>query len=118
MQPSAVTRRLPAPCARRERYELSLMPGSSNEADGEAAPRPERYSFARCRRPLPAARMAALGVPLPEGERTVVHSDLAWEEIQWGTSGVSLRGQLYPLVRIHFTPQTAHQGAAKAGGAQ
>jgi hypothetical protein len=34
--------------------------------------------------------------------------------LQWGTNGVSLRGQLVPLVRIHFTPQTGKPAAAAA----
>ena len=55
-----------------------------NDADGAAAAAPERYRFARCTRPLPAAVMRKLGVPLPEGERQVVHDDLGWEEIQVG----------------------------------
>ena len=76
----------------RERFELAHLPAASNEADGEAAaaagaagaPAAERYRFSRCRRPLSAAVMAKLGVPLPEGERTVLHDDLGWEEIQVG----------------------------------
>lgn len=73
----------------RERFELALISaGGVNEADGEAAGGgPERYRFSRCRRPLPAALMEKLGVPLPEGERTVLHDDLAWEEIQVGLGG-------------------------------
>ena len=130
----------------------------------------ERYRFSHCRRPLPAALMQKLGVPLPEGERAVLHDELAWEEIQvciyrqrwraqpsaacgvllgaelhatagtkgpsspgppslarlspcarldlsrlqWGPTGVSVRGQLFPLVRIHFTIQTGKPGAAPA----
>ena len=34
--------------------------------------------------------------------------------LQWGTNGVSLRGQVFPLVRIHFTPQTGKPAAAAA----
>ncbi|KAI7846188.1 hypothetical protein COHA_000258 [Chlorella ohadii] len=90
----------------KERFELALSSPAANEADGEAAGGGERYRFSRCTRPLPAALMAKLGVPLPEAERSVLHEDLSWEEIQWGANGVSLRGQLYPLVRIHFMPQT------------
>lgn len=26
--------------------------------------------------------------------------------VQWGANGISLRGQLFPLVRIHFMTQT------------
>ena len=82
----------PLRTACRERFELAHLPAASNEADGEAAaaagasgaPAVERYRFSRCRRPLPAAVMAKLGVPLPEGERTVLHDDLGWEEIQVG----------------------------------
>lgn len=74
-----------APTCRRERFELALASGG-NEADGEAAAgggaAAERYRFSRCRRALPAALMAKLGVPLPEGEREVLHEGLAWEEIQ------------------------------------
>lgn len=41
--------------------------------------------------------------------------------LQWGPNGVSVRGQLFPLVRIHFTPQTGKPGAgapAPAAAAQ
>ncbi|PRW57876.1 zinc finger CCCH domain-containing 13-like [Chlorella sorokiniana] len=91
----------------KERFELALASPAGNEADGEAAGGGERYRFSRCKRPLPAAVMSKLGVPLPESERSVLHEGLSWEEIQWGANGVSLRGQLFPLVRIHFMPQTA-----------
>ncbi|EFN57219.1 hypothetical protein CHLNCDRAFT_143678 [Chlorella variabilis] len=106
----------------RERFELAHLPAAGgaaggNEADGEAAggAAAERYRFSRCSRALPAAVMQKLGLPLPEGERTVLHDDLGWEEIEWGISGVSMRGQLYPLVRIHFIPLTAKTAA---GGGQ
>ena len=105
------------PPPRRERFELALAAGS-NEADGEAAGGGgERYRFSRCRRPLPAALMAKLGVPLPEAERQVLHDGLAWEEIQWGPSGVSLRGQLHPLVRCHFMPQAVQPAGDAAAPA-
>lgn len=38
--------------------------------------------------------------------------------LQWGPTGVSLRGQHYPLVRIHFTPQTGKPGAGASAPAQ
>jgi hypothetical protein len=61
------------------------VPGPpANEADGEAPPAEERYRFARCSRPLPAAAMARLGVPLPDGETSTLHEGLSWEEIQVG----------------------------------
>lgn len=85
--PGAADPCTPCPAPRRERFELALASpgGGGNEADGGssgAGAGSERYRFSRCRRPLPAAAMAKLGVPLPEGERSVVHDDLAWEEIQ------------------------------------
>ena len=87
--------RLPPP--RRERFELAHLPAAGgaaggNEADGEAAggAAAERYRFSRCSRALPAAVMQKLGLPLPEGERTVLHDDLGWEEIEVGRRCVCL----------------------------
>ncbi|KAL4425450.1 hypothetical protein ABPG75_009466 [Micractinium tetrahymenae] len=107
----------------KERFELAHLPPAAaaggNEPDGEAgAPPPaERYRFSRCRRALPAAAMLRLGVPLPAAEREVLQDDLSWEDIEWGPTGVSVRGQLYPLVRIHFTPQTGKPGAGASAPA-
>ncbi|KAI3434832.1 hypothetical protein D9Q98_002887 [Chlorella vulgaris] len=101
----------------RERFELARIPPSGNEADGEVAGGGggERYRLSRCKRPLAAAVMARLGVPLPANERTVLLDDLAWGEIEWGLTGVTLRGTHYPLARLHFMPQTAKTAA---GGGQ
>jgi hypothetical protein len=77
---------------RRERFELARIPPSGNEADGEVAGGGgERYRLSRCKRPLAAAVMARLGVPLPASERTVLLDDLAWGEIEVGgcVAGVS-----------------------------
>lgn len=79
---------------RRERFELARIPPSGNEADGEVAGGGggERYRLSRCKRPLAAAVMARLGVPLPANERTVLLDDLAWGEIEvsgWLVAGLS-----------------------------
>ena len=40
------------------------------------------YRWARCRRPMPQAKMWAAGVPLPEGHLEVLKPGLAWEDMQ------------------------------------
>lgn len=106
------------------RYELSQVDGGAEEAAaaapsgsedggggpgaspacGAAGPSQPHYRWARVRRPLPLRRMRALGLPLPAPEHVeVLHPALAWEDLAWGPAGVVVKGQLVPIVRVHFT---------------
>ena len=78
------------------------------------------YRWARVLRPLPLRRMRALGLPLPApAEVEVIHPALAWEDLAWGPAGVVVKGELVPVVRVHFTarcpPGSGADGTAGGG---
>jgi hypothetical protein len=79
--------------------------GDGDNGDGSAATASGQphYRWARVRRPLPLRRMRALGLPLPSEEVEVLHPALAWEDLAWGPAGVLVKGELVPIVRVHFT---------------
>jgi len=78
-----------------DRYEVSRV----GVVDGV-----EHFRFARCKRALPGKSMRAVGVPLAEIEREVLQDGVQWEELEWSHNAVTIRGDKYPLVRIHFMP--------------
>lgn len=63
----------------KQRYELSRVPLPEGSEEGVS---PDKYRFCVCKRPLLAAAMRAMGVPLPEDEKALLHDDLAWEAIK------------------------------------
>ncbi|KAK9824100.1 hypothetical protein WJX72_007737 [[Myrmecia] bisecta] len=81
-----------------QRYELSRVT-SSEGAETQA----EQYRWARCTSILPLSKMWSVGLPLPAEHLQVLHANLAWEDCQWSVSGGVVKGQFYPLVRLHFT---------------
>lgn len=93
------------------RFELARV--APPPAAGGEAPA-ERYRFSACRRPLTARRARAAGVPLPAAEREALHEGVEWEELQWGPTAVVLRGQAYPLARLHFVPLELEEDEAAA----
>jgi hypothetical protein len=114
------------------RFELSQVDGpatgggggSGSDEDaavpGASPPTQPHYRWARVRRPLPLRRMRALGLPLPApAEVEVTHPALAWEDLAWGPAGVVVRGELVPIVRVHFTarcpPGSGADGTAGGG---
>lgn len=89
------------------RFELTRVPTPEEAAPADqAAPTDveDHYRFARCAVPEPWQRMKALGVPLSEGQITVLYPDLSWEELEWTQQGVHIRGQFFQLVRLRFVP--------------
>lgn len=77
-----------------ERFELSKKDERKN---GE-----ELYSLAKCLKIQSCKEIRALGLPLPSSEKSVIHDGLLWEELQWGTHAVVVRGTAYPIVRVQF----------------
>jgi len=83
------------------RYQVSRsLP--TEDASGSGTPAKEMYVFARCKAPLPSTLMHRVGVPLPAHTLEVVQTGVDWEELQWGTSQLHLRGHEYQLKRLHF----------------
>ncbi|KAK9828391.1 hypothetical protein WJX81_002975 [Elliptochloris bilobata] len=84
----------------RTRYELSRnAPPPDTPPD---APHTETYRWARCKEAAPLPRLRCVGLPLPEALLDVLEPALAWEDLQWSQLGVSVRGKLYQVVRLHF----------------
>jgi len=68
----------------------------------------DTYSFSQVLNPQAMDRRAleGHGVPLPKNLVKVLHSDVDWEDIQWGPCYLRLRGVEYPLVRLQYMPLT------------
>lgn len=73
-----------------ERFELARLEGK------------ELFRFSKCKRILPEKSLRKLGLPLPENERTVLHDQLLWEDVSWGTSAVTIKEEAYNLARVKF----------------
>lgn len=76
------------------RYELA--PKGTNDA-GE-----EEFVFSKCMSVLSCKEYRAVGVPLPNSEKIILHDNVLWEEIQWGVHDVYVRGDKYSMVRMQF----------------
>lgn len=77
------------------RYEVSKA--TDGKEGGE-----ECYRFSKCKKALSSTALRETGVPMPDKEKEVLHDMLKWEELQWGQNSVIVRGEKYPLLRIHF----------------
>lgn len=68
----------------------------------------DTYSFSQVLSPHDMDRRAleAHGVPLPAEQVKVLHSDVDWEELEWGPCYLRLQGIEYPLVRLQYVPLT------------
>lgn len=73
------------------RYELSRQ-----DADAEL------YVLSKCTSILSCKEYKAAGVPLPKSMKTVLEDGLQWEEIKFSNSGVSIRGNTLPIMRLQF----------------
>lgn len=85
------------------RYELSIMGQDGENESGE------KFRWSRCKRPMTAREMQIVGVPLPNEHKEVLAEGLLWEELVWGPTSVIVKGEKYPLIRIHFMDIEAPQ---------
>mmetsp|Transcript_18237 Transcript_18237/g.58995 ORF Transcript_18237/g.58995 Transcript_18237/m.58995 type:complete len:415 (+) Transcript_18237:69-1313(+) len=92
----------------KERFELSRMDSGAGGEEEE-----DVYRWARCIKPLTLSAMREQGVPLPPSHVEVLKTDILWEDLLWGPTGVSVQGSEYKLQRLHFMERKA----AGAGGA-
>eukprot|EP00208_Stichococcus_sp_RCC1054_P006746 CAMPEP_0206141198 /NCGR_PEP_ID=MMETSP1473-20131121/12087_1 /ASSEMBLY_ACC=CAM_ASM_001109 /TAXON_ID=1461547 /ORGANISM="Stichococcus sp, Strain RCC1054" /LENGTH=369 /DNA_ID=CAMNT_0053535663 /DNA_START=229 /DNA_END=1338 /DNA_ORIENTATION=+ len=107
----------------RQRYELSRVP---TPAGGEPNER-DVYRWARCP-PLSAAAMRAAGTPLPAAQVQDAVTGLAWEDFQWGPTGVHVDGSkgsgsdgkdhFYTLARAHFVSCREPADSSAAAGSK
>lgn len=81
----------------KKRYELSYAQGKEGEED--------RFKWAVSKKPLPLEDTIKAGVPLPKANIDVVEDDLRWDEIQWGSNAVIVRGKEYGVVRLQYIPR-------------
>ena len=86
-----------------ERYELCAEKSSS-----QSQPAPT-YAFARVAKPhsVDRATLSQLGAPMPQNTKTLIADGIDWEELQWGTSYLRLRGVDYSLANLLFVPRSA-----------
>ena len=56
----------------------------------------EAYRWAVCKDPLPLAEMRHVGIPLPAKHVDVLHSSLAWEDLQVRTFAQPCTGCIHP----------------------
>lgn len=94
----------------RERYELSYQPLGEQEERQQ-----DLYQLARCKCALPLATMKKLGVPMPASEVEVLQSGVAWDEFKWSNLTMTVRGQSYQIMRMHFHGNSK-PGSGGAGG--
>ena len=73
------------------RYELSRQ-----DADAEL------FILAKCNSILSCKEYKTAGVPLPKSMKTVIESGLQWEEIKFSNSGVMIRENTLPIMRLQF----------------
>lgn len=91
----------------KERFELSrvaqLPSDSTKDTNANVL-----YRWARVRTPhiMDAHSLAKMDVPLTEERITVLYSDLRWEEIQWGTDSVCVRGTKYSIWNCQYHKRT------------
>lgn len=81
-----------------KRYELSCVQGKEGVED--------RFKWAASKKPLPLEDTLNVGVPLPKANVDVVADDLRWDEIQWGSNSVIVRGKEYSVVRLQYLPRS------------
>lgn len=82
----------------RNRYELSYVQGKEGDED--------KFKWAVSKKPLPLEETLAAGVPLPKSYIDVAEDDLRWDEIQWGSNSVIVRGKEYNVVRLQYLPHS------------
>ncbi|KAG1671779.1 hypothetical protein FOA52_000156 [Chlamydomonas sp. UWO 241] len=113
-----------------QRYQVHRTGGAETSSDGAAPPAPpsasasasaepvrDVYTLSRCLSPLPMGVLVRLGVPLVSPlHAEVVEEGMGWEELQWGVSGVVVRGRELMLKRLHFVPMAPNDRAR--GGAE
>ncbi|CAL5220855.1 g2940 [Coccomyxa viridis] len=95
----------------RQRYELSRVDTSASSGT-DANSQGETYRWALCKEPLPLVEMRHVGIPLPAKHVEVLHSSLAWEDLQWCNIGVILKGKALPFARMHWTARCQPRGEA------
>lgn len=66
------------------------------------------YRWTRVRSPhtMDSQALAKITIPLAEDHVTVLHTDLRWDEIQWGTDSVCVRGTKYNIWNCHYHKRT------------
>ncbi|KAL6765788.1 hypothetical protein V8C86DRAFT_2449554 [Haematococcus lacustris] len=94
-----------------KRYQIArvVMP-SNSAAEGSK----DAYSLSLCKVVLPSGMMRKPKLPLTGDLVEVMHSQLDWEEFQWGISSLVVRGGEILVKRINFLPCLRAEDTASA----
>mmetsp|Transcript_7483 Transcript_7483/g.14721 ORF Transcript_7483/g.14721 Transcript_7483/m.14721 type:complete len:344 (-) Transcript_7483:231-1262(-) len=87
-----------------ERFQLSYA-RTIEDPEKEPAGIKDVYNFSKCLEIFPAGLLTNIvGLPMPNNFLQVLHEDLDWDDIKWGTSFVYVKDQQFAVRRIHFMP--------------